>query len=176
MTLVYSMGGVSLDGYIAGPDGDFDWSAPDEALHRFHNERVGVLDAHLLGRRLYETMVYWETDDPGWGEVEREFAAIWRALPKIVFSTTLESVEGENARLARGDVASELAALDGQTVAIGGAGLAASAADLIDEFGVFLHPVIVGGGTSFFPQRRIDLELVERRDFARVTYLRYHRR
>jgi dihydrofolate reductase len=171
--LVYSMA-VSLDGYIAGPDGDFDWSAPDEELHRFHNERVRGLSAHLLGRRLYETMVYWETDDPGWGEVEREFAGIWRPLPKVVFSTTLDTVEG-NARLARGSVADELAQFDGE-VGIGGPGLAASAIDVIDEFELFISPVVVGGGTPFFPPRRIDLELVETRTFAsRVTYLRYRR-
>jgi dihydrofolate reductase len=172
MTLVYSMN-PSLDGYIAGPDGDFSWGAPSAELHRHHNERVRELSAHLMGRRLYETMVYWETDDPGWGEIEREFAGIWRALPKVVFSTTLEAVEG-NARLARGSVAEELARLDGR-VAIGGAGLAASAADLIDEFHVFVNPVIVGGGTSFFPPRRIDLELVETRTFGSVQSLRYRR-
>lgn len=173
MTLVYSMS-VSLDGYIAGPDGDFGWSAPDAELHRFHNERVRTQSAQLMGRRLYETMLSWETDDPGWGEVEREWAAIWRPLPKVVFSTTLDTVEG-NARLARGDVAEELAQFDGE-VAIGGPGLAASAADLIDDYQLFVHPVVVGGGTPFFPPRRIDLELVETRTFgSRVQYLRYRR-
>jgi dihydrofolate reductase len=174
MTLVFSMS-MSLDGYVAGPDGDIGWSAPDAELHRFHNERVRALSAQFMGRRLYETMVYWETDDPEWGEVEREFAGIWRPLPKVVFSTTLDAVEG-NARLARGDVADELAQVDGE-VGIGGPGLAASAADLIDEYQVFVNPVVVGGGTPFFPPRRIDLELVETRTFgSRVTYLRYRRR
>ena len=166
---------VSLDGYVAGPDGDFGWSAPDEELHRFHNERVREVDVQLLGRRLYETMVYWETADQD-NDVGREFAGIWQALPKIVFSSTLEAVEG-NTRLARGDVASELAGLDGQ-VAIGGAGLAASAIDLIDVFQLFVCPVIVGGGTPFFPplDEQISLELVETRTFAsRVEYLHYRR-
>src|SRR3712207_9340374 len=80
--VVYEMA-VSADGSIVGPDGKFDWSVPDEELHRFHNEQVRGLDAHLLGRRLYETMVYWEGEDPARGEVGHEFAAIWRALPKI---------------------------------------------------------------------------------------------
>src|SRR5215216_145405 len=88
--LIYS-NPVSLDGYIAGPDGDFSWSRPDEEIHRFHNEQARALDAHFLGRRLYETMVYWEREDLDWDPVSREWAAIWRELPKVVFSRTLES-------------------------------------------------------------------------------------
>jgi dihydrofolate reductase len=173
MTLVFSMS-MSLDGFVADPDGDFSWSAPDAELHRFHNERVRALSAQFMGRRLYETMLYWETDDPGWGEVEREWADIWRPLPKIVFSTTLDTVEG-NARLAGGDVAGELAQFDGD-VGIGGPGLAASAADVIDEYELFVNPVVVGGGKPLFPPRRIDLELVETRTFgSRVQYLHYRR-
>src|SRR4051812_29483067 len=109
--LIYSMT-VSLDGFIAGPGGEIDWSAPDDELHRFHNEQVRELGAHLVGRRLYETMVYWETADrdPALGATQREFAGIWQALPKIVFSTTLDKVEG-NTRLARGGVAEEVARL-----------------------------------------------------------------
>jgi dihydrofolate reductase len=174
--VIFSMS-VSLDGYIAGPDGDFDWAAPDAELHRFHNEQTREIGAHLLGRRLYETMVYWETaeEDPELGETEREFAQIWQPLPKIVFSTTLEAVEG-NARLATKSLADEIAELDGD-VAVGGAGLAAAATelDLIDEYGLFVNPVVVGGGTPFFPpNHHIDLELVETRTFgSRVTYLRY---
>jgi dihydrofolate reductase len=174
--LIYSMA-VSLDGYTAGPDGDFDWAAPTAELHRFHNEQTRELSAHLLGRRLYETMVYWETadQDPELGEIEREFARIWQALPKIVFSSTLEAVEG-NTRLATGSLADEIADLDGD-VGVGGPALAAAAAGLglIDEYRLFANPVAVGGGTPFFPQNhRIDLELVETRTFgSRVTYLRY---
>jgi dihydrofolate reductase len=174
--LIYSMS-MSLDGYIAGPDGSFDWSVPDEEQHRFHNEQVRELSAHLLGRNLYETMVYWEREDESRGPVGREFAELWRALPKIVFSTSLQSVEG-NTRLATGSVEEELARLDGD-VAVGGAGLAASCIDLIDEFGPVVYPAIVGGGTPFLPalDHRIDLELVETRTFAsRVTYLCYRRR
>jgi dihydrofolate reductase len=181
--LIYSMG-VSLDGFIVGPDGKFDWSAPDEELHRFHNRQTRELGVHLCGRRLYEVMLYWETadEDPSAPEHVLEFARIWQDLPKIVFSTTLETVEG-NATLATGGVAEEVAKLKeqpGADVAVGGAGLASSLIelDLIDEYRLFVNPVIVGGGTPFFPAReeRIDLELVETRTFSsRVVYVRYRR-
>jgi dihydrofolate reductase len=181
--LIYSIG-VSLDGFIAGPGGEFDWSAPDEELHRFHNEQTRELGAHLMGRRLYEVMVYWETADqqPSISEPELEFARIWQGLPKIVFSNTLEEVEG-NARLATEGVAEELAKLreqPGKDLGIGGAGLASTAMklDLIDEYRLFISPVIVGGGTPYFASldERIDLELVETRTFgSRVVYLRYRR-
>jgi len=181
--LIYSIG-VSLDGFIAGADGDFAWSAPDEELLRFHNEQTRELGAHLLGRRLYELMVYWETahEQPSISESELEFARLWQELPKIVFSDTLGEVEG-NARLATAGVAEEIAKLreqPGKDLAIGGAGLASTAMklDLIDEYGLFVSPVIVGGGTPYFPalDERIDLELVETRTFAsRVVYLRYRR-
>jgi dihydrofolate reductase len=179
--LIYSMG-VSLDGFIAGPGGEIDWSAPDEELHRFHNQQTRELGAHLCGRRLYETMTYWETagEDPSAPEHELEFAGIWKRLPKIVFSTTLESVVG-NARLAAGGVAEEVATLKeqpGKDLAVGGAGLASSAIELglVDEYRLFVSPVVLGGGTPYFPalEERIDLELIETRTFgSRVVYLRY---
>jgi dihydrofolate reductase len=181
--LIYSMS-VSLDGYINGPDGTFDWSVPDEELHQFHNDRVRELGCHLLGRRLYETMVYWETvdRDPSIGPIEREFAAIWKALPKVVFSSTLDSVVG-NTRLASDDVVAEvkrLKAEPGEDLAVGGPTLAADCirAGLVDEFQLFVSPVVVGGGTPFFPEleRPLPLRLVETREFgARVVYLRYAR-
>jgi dihydrofolate reductase len=181
--LIYSTG-VSLDGFIAGPDGDFGWSAPDEELHRFHNQQTRELGAHLLGRRLHETMVYWETahENPESQDFEVEFARIWQELPKVVFSTTLETVEG-NARLATEGVADEVARLKqqpGKDIAVGGAGLASSCIELglVDEFRLFVSPVVVGGGTPFFPvlTQRIDLELVEMQTFgSRVVYLRYRR-
>jgi dihydrofolate reductase len=172
--LIYSMG-VSLDGFIAGPAGDFDWAAPDLELHQFHNDQMREVGAHLCGRRLYETMVYWETVDPD-SAVEHEFAGIWRQLPKIVYSRTLEAVVG-NATLARAVVADEVVRLKQEAdVAVGGAGLAAALTDLIDEYRLFVSPVVVGGGTPFFPAARIDLELLETRTFAsRVVYLRYGR-
>jgi dihydrofolate reductase len=181
--LIYSMS-VSLDGFIAGPGGEIDWSAPDEELHRFHNDRVGEIGAQLCGRRLYETMLYWETadEDPSLGETEREFAAIWRKLPKIVFSTSLETVEG-NWSLATDGVAEEVARLKqepGKDLAVGGAGLASTCTrlGLIDDYELFVNPVVLGGGTPYFPalDERIDLELVETRTFgARVVYLHYRR-
>lgn len=181
--LIYSMN-PSLDGFIEGPDGGFDWSVPDEELHRFHNERVRALGGHLLGRRLYETMTFWETahEDPAMPDYAREFADVWLALPKVVFSNTLTEVVG-NTRLARGGIAEEAAALmesTGRDVGIGGAGLAGAAtkAGLVDEFHLFLHPVLVGGGKPFFSDLdgTIPLELEETRTFAgRVVYLRYAR-
>jgi len=111
---------LSADGYVAGSDGSFDWAAPSEELHRFHNERVAAVDVQLLGRRLYETMLVWDTEefaDP----VMAEFAAIWRPLEKIVFSTTLTGVEGSN-RLATGALEKEIAALGDRKIAVGGAG------------------------------------------------------
>lgn len=172
-SVTYTMG-VSLDGYIVGPDGGFDWTAPDEEVFRSALDEVRQLGACLLGRRLYETMLYWQTadDDPSLDDAEREFAAIWNSLPKVVFSTTLSVVQG-NARLATGSLAQEVEWLRTQQgegdIAVGGATLAAEAAslDLIDEYRPRVHPVLVGGGTPYFPrtQRRVDLELVGTRVF-----------
>jgi dihydrofolate reductase len=180
-SLIYSMG-VSLDGFIAGPGGDIGWSAPAEELHRFHAEQTREVGVHLCGRGLYEAMVYWETagDDPALPGYMLEFAGIWKALPKIVFSTTLTEVVG-NARLVRDGVAGEVAALkreEGGDLAVGGAGLAATLLrlGLVDECRLFVYPVVLGGGTPFFPalDRRIELELVETRTFGgRVVYLRH---
>ena len=181
--LIYSMG-VSLDGFITDPEGKIDWTAPDEELHRFHNQHVRETGAHLLGRRLYEEMTYWETADenPSAPEHVLEFARIWKDLPKIVFSKTLEKVEG-NARLATDGVAEEVAKLKeqpGKDLAVGGAGLASTFIELglVDEFRLFVSPVVLGAGTPYFPalDERIDLELVETRTFAsRVVYVRYRR-
>ena len=181
--LIYSMR-VSLDGFIAGPGGEIDWSAPDEELHRFHNQQMREIGAHLFGRRLYEVMTYWETADenPSIPEYELEFARIWKDVPKIVFSKTLEKVEG-NARLVRGGVAEEVAELKeqpGKDLAVGGAGLASTLIKqgLVDEYRLFVSPVVLGAGTPYFPalEDRINLELVETRTFgSRVVYLRYRR-
>jgi len=182
-TVIYSMS-VSLDGFIAGPDGDIGWAAPDEELLRFHNQQTRQISAHLLGRGLYEDMLPWETAETTRSNpAELEFARIWKPIPKVVFSTTLEQVEG-NARLASDDVAGEVAKLKeapGEgVVSVGGAGLASTLIklDLIDEYRLFVIPVVLGGGTLFFPplDRAIELELVETRTFgSRVTYLRYRR-
>jgi dihydrofolate reductase len=181
-SVIYSMS-VSLDGYICGPDGNFDWTTPDKEVFRFWIDEIREVGVHLLGRRLYETMLYWETadQDHSLDDSELEWAALWKPLPKVVFSTTLSAVQG-NARLATGDLAQEIERLraePGETdIAIGGATLAAEAAGLglIDEYRAMVYPVLVGGGTPYFPQRegRVDLELVETRTFnSRVVYLRY---
>jgi dihydrofolate reductase len=181
-SVTYSMS-VSLDGYIVGPDGDFGWTAPDEEVFRFVTDEIRQVGVHLLGRRLYETMLYWETadQDPSLDDSRLEWAAIWKPLPKVVFSTTLSAVQG-NARLACGGLAEEIERLragpgEGD-IAIGGATLAAEAAalGLIDEYRARVCPVLVGGGIPFLPQRerRVDLELVETRTFdSGVVYLRH---
>ena len=180
--LIYSMS-VSVDGFIADREGGFSWSVPDEEQFRFHVTQTRELGGLLLGRRLYETMLVWETD-PSMRDTELDaaFADIWCAIPKIVFSRTLDTVQG-NARLAEASVAEEAAAALGATdkdVAIGGAGLAAVAIELglVDELRMFRHPVIVGGGTPFLPPvtKDVALELIETRTFGSpVIYERYAR-
>ena len=181
-SVTYSMG-VSLDGYIVGPDGDITAPPPDEEVWRSVTDEIREVGVHLMGRRLYETMLYWETadQDPSLDDSMLEWAAIWKLLPKVVFSTTLPSVQG-NARLASGSLADEIERLRAEPeegdIAIGGATLAAEAAGLglIDEYRATVYPVLVGGGIPFFPQRdrRVDLELVETRTFSSsVVYLRY---
>ncbi len=181
-SVTYSMG-VSLDGFIAGPDGEFGWTEPDEEVFRFVTDEIRGIDVHLLGRRLYETMLYWEDadQDPSLDDAMLEWAALWKPLPKVVFSRTLSAVRG-NARLASGSLAEEIARLRAEPgqgeIAIGGAALAAEAAELglIDEYRARVYPVLVGGGIPYFPrgERRVDLELVETRTFSsNVVYLHY---
>ena len=181
-SVTYSMS-TSLDGYIVGPDGSFDWTPPDADVFRFWIDEIRGVGVHLMGRRLYETMLYWETadQDPSLDDAELEWAGLWKPLPKVVFSTTLSAVQGQ-ARLASGGLAEEIERLRAEPgegeIAIGGATLAAQAAasDLIDEYRAMAYPVLVGGGIPFFPQRerRVDLDLVETRTFSsRVVYLRY---
>ena len=174
---------VSVDGFTADRAGRFGWGAPSEELFRFHLAQVRTLGAHLCGRRLYETMLVWETD-PSFraDELGAAFADAWTALPKVVFSRTLDRVEG-NARLAAGSVAEEVAAALASTdrdVEIGGAGLAGAAVELglVDELRMFRCPVVLGGGTPFLPPVTTDiaLDLVETRTFGeRVVYERYRR-
>ena len=181
-SVTYSMS-ESLDGYIVGTDGKFDWAPPDAEVFRFWIDEIRGVGAHLMGRRLYETMLYWETadQDPSLDDAELEWAALWKPIPKVVFSTTLSQVQG-NARLASGGLAAEIERLRAEPgegeIAIGGATLAAQAAalDLIDEYRPMVYPVLVGGGIPFFPrqERQVDLELVDTRQFSsRVVYLRY---
>ena len=180
--LIYSMG-VSLDGYITDREGAFGWGVPSDEQFAFHLAQVRELGGFLLGRRLYETMLVWETD-PSMrdDELRAAFADAWSAIPKVVFSRTLDSIQG-NARLAEASVAEEAAAaLDAtdKDVAIGGAGLAAAAIELglIDELRMFRNPVVVGGGTSFLPPvtEQVPLDLIETRTFgSRVIYERHGR-
>jgi dihydrofolate reductase len=181
-SVTYSMG-VSLDGYIVGPDGGFDWPGNGEDLFAFATDQVRGLGVHLLGRRLYESMLYWETadQDPSLSDAALEFAALWQALPKVVFSRTLTAVQG-NTRLASGSPAEEIERLRLEPgeggIGIGGATLAdaVAAEGLIDEYRGKVHPVLVGGGIPFYPQRerRVDLELVETQTFeSGVVYLRH---
>ncbi len=178
-SVIYSMG-VSLDGYIADPDGDLGWGEPDEEVFRFVLDQTRGIGVHLLGRRLYETMLYWETADQ-LDELETDWAALWNRLPKVVFSRSLTEVQS-SARLATGSLAQEVERLRTEPgegdIAIGGATLAAEAAelDLIDEYQVRVSPVLLGGGVRFFArgERRVGLDLVENRAFASgVLYLRY---
>jgi dihydrofolate reductase len=180
--LIYSMG-VSVDGFITDREGGFGWTVPSDELFGFHVALVGELGGYLCGRRLYETMLPWETDPSMRAdELRAAFADVWCAIPKVVFSRTLNGVEG-NARLAEGSVAQEVAAALAETdkdVSIGGAGLAAAAIELglVDELRMFRHPIVVGGGTPFLPpvNEAVPLALIETRTFdSRVIYERYVR-
>jgi len=180
--LIYSMG-VSVDGFIADREGAFGWTVPTEDQFRFHVEQISELGGYLLGRKLYETMLVWETDrSMRDNDLHAAFADIWCALPKVVFSRTLDAVQG-NARLAKASVAAEVAAALDTTdkdVSIGGAGLASAAIELglVDELRILRNPVIVGGGTPFLPPVTADvpLDLIETTTFgSRVIYERYRR-
>jgi dihydrofolate reductase len=180
--LSYSMS-VSVDGFIADREGAFGWSVPNEEQFAFHIVQTRELGSFLCGRRLYETMLVWETDlSLRDNEAGAEFADVWCAIPKVVFSRTLDSVQG-NARLAKASVAEEAAAALDTTdkdVGIGGAGLAAAAIELglVDELRMFRNPYVVGGGTPFLPPipEHVPLDLIETRTFgSRVIYERYRR-
>jgi dihydrofolate reductase len=183
LPVIYSMS-VSLDGYIAGPTGDIGWTAPDAELFRFHVEQTREIAAYLCGRRLYQEMLVWETAEQTMsGEAELEFARLWRPIPKVVFSRTLDAVTG-TARLADADIATEIERLRDQpgagVVAMGGAGIAAAAIaeDLSDEYRLIVCPVVLGGGTPYFPPLAtpLELRLTESRTFSsRVVYSRYQR-
>ncbi|WP_430694652.1 dihydrofolate reductase family protein [Mesorhizobium dulcispinae] len=153
--IVYSML-MSLDGYIAGPDGNIDLPVPQEELHLHFNEEMRLTTIALCGRRLYETMRFWDSPDRKTGaeKVERDFARAWRETPKVVFSTTLRAV-GANARLADGDAVAVARSLKAETdgqISVGGAELAGhlARAGLIDEYRLYMHPVVLGGGKPYF--------------------------
>jgi dihydrofolate reductase len=173
---------LSLDGYVADEQGDFGWAAPDEEVHRFVNELERPIGTYLYGRRMYETMVFWETAqaDPERPTAGGEYAEIWRDADKIVYSRTLEATSSARTRLEREfDPAAvrELKASSPAGLSIGGPTLAAAAlaAGLVDEIHLFVVPAIVGGGLAALPDDlRADLELRDERRFASGTvYLRY---
>jgi dihydrofolate reductase len=172
----------SLDGYIADEQGDFEWAAPGEEVHAFVNELTRPLGTHLYGRRMYEVLSVWERPDelPGMTEAMRDFADIWKAADKVVYSRTLDAVSTGRTRLEREFDPEAVRALKESSerdLAIGGPGLAASAfrAGLVDELQLFIAPAIVGGGTPSLPAGvRLDVELVEERRFdGGMAYLRY---
>lgn len=180
--LIYSMS-ASLDGFIAGHGGEIDWAAPGGELMRFHNEQTKEISAHLCGRGLCAGMLPWETEGTPVGSPGAGVRPALGGHPEVVFSRTLQQVAG-NARLAQGDVASEVARVKAGPgtawVSAGGAGFAAILIqlDLVDEYRMFVNPIVVGGGTPYFPRlgHRLSLELLETRTFgSRVVYLRYQR-
>jgi dihydrofolate reductase len=172
----------SLDGYIADENGNFEWSAPDEEVHAFVNDTERPNGTYLLGRRMYETLAVWESYDT-WEDqhpVMADFAGIWRAADKVVYSTTLDGVSTARTRIERTfdpDAVRVMKAAADRDLSIGGPHLAAHAfaADLVDEITVFVNPIIVGGGNPAFPAKlRAQLELLDEHRFtAGVVYLRY---
>jgi dihydrofolate reductase len=170
---------ASLDGYVADDDGNFQWAAPGEEVHAFVNDLERPVGTHLYGRRMYEVMAWWETNDDA-EPVMRDFAAIWRAADKIVYSTTLQTVSSARTRIERDfdpEAVRRLKASAERDLTVGGPHLAsqALAAGLVDECHLFLVPVLIGGGTRALPDDvRAELELVgERRFESGVVYLRY---
>jgi dihydrofolate reductase len=164
---------ASLDGYIVDEDGKFDWGMPDAEVHAAVNDVMRSIGTHLYGRRLYEVMAGWETMDlTDESDVARDFAQIWRAADKIVYSTTLSTVSTAHTRIEPRFVADDIAAFKAATdrdLLIGGADLAgqALAAGLVDDIQLFLCPVLVGGGTAALPRGvRMDLDLRDERRFA----------
>jgi len=180
--LVYSMS-VSLDGFVETPSRSLDWALVDEELHAFFNEQAHEVRTSLYGRRMYELMMaYWPTAeaDPAATPAMVEFARIWRTIPRVVFSTTLASVDPDS-RLVRGDPVEEVARLKAQPgfdMDVGGPTIAGTLirAGLVDEYRLFVHPVVLGAGTPYFPptDRHIRLALRETRTFdSGVVHLRY---
>jgi dihydrofolate reductase len=172
---------TSLDGYVADEDGSFDWGAPDEEVHGFINDLMRSVGTHLYGRRMYEVMAVWETMElTGEPPSIREFAAIWRAATKVVYSTTLDDIPTAHTHIERAfdpDGLRRMKASAERDLSIGGPEIAAQAlaAGLVDECHLFLAPVVVGGGTRALPDGvRLSLELLDERRFANdMVYLRY---
>ena len=173
---------TSVDGYVADADGRFDWAAPDEEVHAFVNDLERPVGTYLLGRRMYEVMAVWETlgSVPGQSPVMLDFAALWRAADKVVYSRTLEAVSSARTRIERDfdpDAVRRLKASEARDISVVGPGLAAHAlrAGLVDECHLLLHPILVGGGTRSLPDDvRLELELLDERRFGNgVVHLHY---
>jgi dihydrofolate reductase len=176
---------ASLDGYVADADGNFDWAVPDEEVHTFINDLERPVGTYLYGRRMYETMVGWETDPTlaDQSPVMRDFAEIWQAADKIVYSKTLETVSTARTRIERDfdpEAVRQMKALAGRDLIVGGPELAAQAikAGLVDEYHLFVVPIVVGGGKRSLPNDvRFQLELVDERRFGNgMVYLKYRAR
>jgi dihydrofolate reductase len=173
---------ASLDGYVADENGNFDWAAPDEEVHTFVNDVERPVGTYLYGRRMYEVMAYWETAHTlaDQSPFIQDFAQIWQAAHKVVYSRTLEAVSSARTRIERDfdpDAVRELKASARRDLSVGGPGLAAQAfeAGLVDELHLFLAPVVVGGGNRALPDHvRVKLELLDERRFGNGTvYVRY---
>ena len=173
---------TSLDGYVADAEGTFEWAAPDEEVHAFVNDLERPIGTYLYGRRMYEVMVAWETIDPDADQAPavQEFARIWQAADKIVYSTTLETLASARTRIERvfdPDAIRQMKATADRDLTVGGPGLAAQAlkAGLVDECHLFLTPIVVGGGTPALPTGvRLELDLLDERRFAGgVVHLHY---
>jgi dihydrofolate reductase len=176
---------TSLDGYVADQEGKFDWAAPDDEVHRFVNDLARPVGTHLYGRRMYEVMSYWETADtvPDQPALMQDFAEIWQAADKIVYSKTLETVASARTRIERDfepETIRQLKAQAESDITVGGPDLAAHAlkAGLVDELHLFLSPIVVGGGKRSLPDDvRLQLELLDERRFGNgVVYLHYRTR
>jgi dihydrofolate reductase len=175
----------SLDGYVADDDGNFDWAAPDEEVHAFINDLSRPIGTYLYGRRMYETMAGWETDPTlaDHSPVMRDFAELWQAADKVVYSRTLEAVSTTRTRMERDfdpEAVRRIKASAGRDVSVSGPNLAAHAfrAGLVDECHLFVAPVVVGGGKRSLPEGvRVELELLDERRFGGgVVYLHYRAR
>jgi dihydrofolate reductase len=176
---------TSLDGYIADEDGNFDWAAPDEEVHTFVNDLERPVGTYLYGRRMYEVMVFWETAHTFADQrpVMQDFAKLWQAADKIVYSRTLEAVSSAKTRIERdfdAEAIRQMKASAGRDITVGGPDLAAQAirAGLVDEYHLFLVPFVVGGGNQSLPDNvRVQLELLDERRFGSgVVFLRYRTR
>jgi dihydrofolate reductase len=173
---------TSLDGYVADKDGRFDWAEPDEEVHTFVNDLTRPVGTFLFGRRMYEVLAAWETIDDPTPHI-RDFAEIWRAADKVVYSRTLAAPSSARTRIERGfdpEAVRQMKAAAGHDLAVGGPNLAAHAfkAGLVDECHLFLTPIVVGGGNQALPDDvRMRLELLDERRFGNgVVFLRYRTR